>query len=802
VSGRASLFLKALLAGLLLVPALPAHPQAAGPAKDDLAPIKPLLAKYCTSCHGDKPKPKADLDLKKYPTELSIQQNRKLWKQMAQMTAGHEMPPEEAKVKPTQTERELLVKGIEAILRKGAAANPGRVTLRRLNRVEYANTVRDLTGVDFNPAEDFPSDDIGHGFDNIGDVLTLPPVLMERYLASAEAIMDRVFPVTPPKPREDRSQAKYLEPAGRNVSQDRFRPVDPKGGDPVSSGPLHRQYRVEAEGEYTFGFRAHVKEEPVKVAILASGKRIADPAGDAEVEKLAGAALKGLRPFRILSTHEISSKDPRKPDRIETAIPPTPGIDRLAVALFKDAAGPVWIENFALVGPKDPRPVFQRKVMAAVAGKPPAEQAKEAIRDFAGRAFRRPLTDAELKRLSDKAGQILKSGGSVEAALHLVFQVVLCSPKFLFRMELDDRPAPGGARALDEYALASRLSYFLWSSMPDEELLGLAKQGKLAANLDAQVRRLLKDPRSASLVQQFGLQWLQLQRFQGSAPDPAVFPNFRPSLKDSMLRETELLLETVFREDRPVLELISADYTFLNERLARHYQIGDTVGNPMWGDRKQWKPGGQQIRGDAFVKVQLQGPERGGLLAQGSILTVTSNPTRTSPVKRGKWVLEQLMGAPPPPPPPDAPQLEEIASSEAKATLRQRLEEHRKNPTCANCHTKMDAIGFAMENFDAVGVWRTTDGKFPVDALGVFQDGTRFNGVAELKKTLLERKEAFVRCLAEKLLIFALGRGLEPYDEIVLDRLVESLAKADYRFSELAVGIAKSDPFRLRRATP
>jgi hypothetical protein len=803
VNGRAFGFILAAAALTLSGAAPPQSAPAAG--QDDFVRIRPLLAKYCHSCHGDKPKPKADLNMVRFGTEAALKAERKLWKGILEKTATHEMPPEEHKTQPTAADRDAIVRTLEFILKKpdpNAAPSPGRVTLRRLNRAEYSNTIRDLVGVDFNPAEDFPSDDIGHGFDNIGDVLTLPPVLMERYLAAADAVVQRVFPAETPKPSEKRTSAKYLEPAGGNVAQTKFRPVLQTKGDPVRTGPIHQQMRLDPEGEYTFRFRAFRKNGPVKVAVLLSGKGVQKPASDAEIATLAGAALNGLRPFRILGTHEIKAEAEDKAERIEVKIPPTAGVERIALALVKgeakEPAPELWLEGFQVTGPLDPRPSFQRKVLNAVAGKPRNEQAREILRGFATRAYRRPVSESELGRLVSKVDQVVAGGGTLEAGLQIAFQAVLVSPKFLFRVELDDRPVAGGVQPLGDFALASRLSYFLWASMPDEELLGLAAQNKLAANLEAQARRMLKDPRSRSLVDQFAMQWLQLKRLGFVAPDGQLFPSFNQRLRQAMIRETELFVDSVIREDRSVLDLIDADYTFLNERLARHYGIADTAGNRLGG--KPERPGGKPIPQDDFVRVSLPNKERGGLITQASVLTVTSNPTRTSPVKRGRWVLEQIMGTPPPPPPPDAPELPEVKQEEAKGSLRQRLEQHRADPRCANCHTRMDAIGFALENYNAVGAWRVKDGAFDVDPAGVFPDGTSFNGVKDLKGILMQKKDGFVRCISEKLLIYALGRGLEPYDDAAVDRIVAGVVKENYRFSAVVAEIVKSDPFRLRKA--
>jgi hypothetical protein len=790
--------------GFLLLLGTGVEPQTAPDQENYARFIGPLLNKYCIKCHGAQAKPKADLNLAKYTSEAQLRGERKLWKGVLQKVTTHEMPPEDAKPQPDARERETLARAIEAALNKvdpNAPLNPGRVTARRLNRSEYGNTIRDLLGIDFDPAEDFPSDDIGHGFDNIGDVLTLSPVLMERYLAAAETIVQRVFPAEPPKPVDKRDSAKYLEPAGQNVPQSKYRPLRGEKGDAIKTGPLFHEYRIQSDAEYIFRFRAYAKGKPVKVAVLACGKDIGSPAPDAEIAKLSGAALSGLKPFRILQTLEIPAVEEKDAKKFELKISSIPGITRMAVALLKAPEGePVpelLIEGFALIGPLDPRPAFQRQAMAMVAGRPKAEQARGILRYVADRAFRRPATDAELARLLKLVDTVEAGGEKWEAGLQRALEAVLVSPKFLFRVELDDQPQAPQAHPVSEYQLASRLSYFLWNTMPDEELTKLAAKGGLTAELENQVRRMLKDPRSRTLVDNFAMQWLQLKRIAFVAPDGGLFPAFNQRLRQAMLQETQLCLETVIREDRSILELVDADYTFLNERLARHYGINDTAGNRV--GEKPAKAGGTPIRGDAFVRVSLQGGDRGGLLTQASILTVTSNPTRTSPVKRGRWVLEQILGTPPPPPPPNVPELEESAKAVAAGSLRQRMEQHRANPSCANCHTRMDAIGFALENFNAIGAWRTKDGAFDIDPGGVLPDGTSIKGVADLKKAILAKKDPFARCVIEKMLIYALGRGLEPYDDRALDKALAAVARDRYRFSSVVVEIVKSDPFRLRR---
>ncbi|HYE97384.1 MAG TPA: DUF1592 domain-containing protein [Planctomycetota bacterium] len=810
--GRASaaallLFLPLLVSAAPLTKAAPppAPPEglAVGAQDEADAVLKPIVAKHCLSCHGAK-KPKADLDLTPFTTEASVRAKGKLWQLAARMVRSHEMPPADKKPSITADERERFAKAVDAILLRidpKAPVNPGRVTLRRLNRAEYRNTMRDLLGVDFDPAEDFPSDDIGHGFDNIGDVLSLPPVLMERYLTAAEAVVQRAFPAEPPKPSEQHTGAKYLQPAGKNVPPSKFRPLSGGKGDAVETGPLYNEYRLR-DGDYLFRFRAFAKPKGAKVAVLACGKDVPSPASDADADRLAGAAVRALRPFRIVETVSVDHDQEKGSRRYEVKIPPMPGVEKIALAVVKGPEGQpapeVHVESFVLYGPLDPRPAFQREALKAVDGKPKAEQTRQFLRTFASRAWRRPVTDEELGRLVEFAERAEAGGARWEGALGLAMQGILCSPKFLFRAELDDRPQLPQAHPITEHQLASRLSYFIWQSMPDDELLSLASKSQLSANLEKQVRRMLKDPKADALVDGFAMQWLQLQRLSTAAPDPKMFPQFQ-YLRGSMRRETELFVQSVFREDRSVLDLVSADYTFLDERLARFYGIKDTMGNR--DGRKPARPGGQPIPRRDFVRVQLADADRGGLLTHASILTVTSNPTRTSPVKRGRWVLEQILGEPPPPPPPDVPELEESAEAQKSGSLKQRLEQHRRDPRCANCHARMDAIGFALENFDPIGAYRWKDGSFDIDASGAFPDGTVVKGVAGLRQVVVANKDLFVRCLVEKLLTFALGRGVEPYDAPAVRKIQEALAKDGYKFSRLVLEIARSDPFRLRRGT-
>ncbi|HEX4613791.1 MAG TPA: DUF1592 domain-containing protein [Urbifossiella sp.] len=779
----------------------PAQPTTAAPAgKAFAAEGVAYLKKHCLACHGDT-RPKADLSLTKYTTAESLLKDRKVWQRVQEVVHGGEMPPE-PRPHPAPGESEAFLKTVGAVFDhhdRTAPPDPGRVTMRRLNRLEYNNTIRDLVGVDFTPADDFPSDDVGHGFDNIGDVLTLPPVLLERYLAAAEGVMDRAVAVTPAKSPERWMGGQYLEPAGPKVPvQNNWRVVSGKaGGDAIETGPVHTAYQVPADGEYVFRARVRAEtsgKEPVHIAVLAvCDKSAPGVATDAEVEKLSGAAVKGLRPFVVLKTVEVKGGTEKSPQIVEAKVPAGLGVKRMAVALVKPAAGEpepkLFVQNLYLQGPLDTRPATHRRLLACDASKPAAERTTEVLARFASRAYRRPVTPAELARLTTLAESRTAAGESWEAGVQFAMTAVLVSPKFLFRVELDNRPEGPEARPVNEYQLASRLSYFLWATMPDDELTGLAAKGQLAAALPAQVKRMLANPKAQTLVDSFAMQWLQLQPLKNAQPDTKLFPQFNDRLRNAMVQETKLFLGEIFRQDRSILDIIDADFTYVNADLARLYGLNNAGA----------KGGGRRPSGDDFVRVELAGTGRGGVLTQASVLTVTSNPTRTSPVKRGRWVLEQLLGAPPPPPPPNVPELEKDGKPLSAGSLRARMEEHRKNPACANCHAKMDPLGFGLENFDAVGAFRTKDGAFPIDPAGELPGGLKFAGPAELRKILVGKKDQFARCLAEKLLTYALGRGLEYYDKRALDKITAGLAKSDYKFSALVTEIVTSDPFRLRR---
>ena len=769
-----------------------------------------FLEQYCFSCHaGDQPA--AELSLDSFTDNHSLIENRDTWERVLEMLITGQMPPSDSE-QPSMETSESFVAHIESIfdhVDRMAKPDPGRVTVRRLNKVEYKNTVRDFLGVDFDPTTNFPADDIGYGFDNIGDVLTVSPLLMERYLEAAEAIAARVILVEPPPPSKRYRRSRDLQPGHDDVPYNGFRLLDPRATEAWKTGPFTTDgARLKFFPDIEIYFRAMLYAEtddqvPVKVALFIQGEALEDVSAPEELAQFVGFDPTLHNKIRILEVFEITARDAKKPQTIKTLVSRVPNVEKAGIAMLKPPAAEsnakLYIRGFSSEGPLDTRPASQRKILACTPGIPEIEQTREVLTRLLRQGYRQPPSPQEVEQLTQFVASIQATGAPWEAGIQAAIKIILCSPKFLFRLELDDRPQRQEPYPMDAFQLASRLSYFLWSSMPDDELLALAERKQLTANLEAQVKRMLADPKASELTRNFGTQWLQIQRLATVAPDPKQFPNFTHKLRDAMLKETELFLESVFREDRSVLDLLDADYTFLNKPLANHYGIVDTHGN--WMGQTVTESGGEAIKGREFQRVALQGASRGGILTHASVLTVTSNPTRTSPVKRGRWVLEQVLGAPPPPPPPDVPELEEEGEAVHGTTLRERLEQHRADPACANCHAKMDPIGFALENYNAIGAFRSKDAGFAIDTTAELPDGTTFDGITDLKRILKDRKQHFVRCLTEKLLTYALGRGLEYYDRPAIDKIVAQLESEGYRSSVLITEIVKSDPFRLRRGT-
>ena len=764
----------------------------AGPEVASFAPGGvAFVEKHCVSCHG-KEKQKAGLALHAVRDDGALLRARKQWREVLKMVEAGDMPPDD-KPQPTAAERAAFVASVKAVFSAANSAppDPGRTTVRRLNRTEYNNTIRDLLNVDFKPAADFPSDEVGFGFDNIADVLSVSPVLMERYLDAAERIAEEAIPLSVAPPPKRTMAGKYCEPASATVPQDRFRPINAARKEAILSGPLNTPVRFAEKGEYWIRAKLYAEgpaNGPVRVALLAAGPRIAQPSPAAELAKLDGVALGAVTPCRILKTAEITARDEKRAQVIELKITGTPAIERIALAAFKPPAGQepptLRVEFLETEGPLDTRTPSNKALMTFTTDKPEREQVREVLTKFVGRAWRRPGTEEEIGRLCAMVDYAVGHNEGWAGGLRRAITAVLASPKFIFRLEPDAQPENPGPHPLDEFQLATRLAYFLWSSTPDDQLLGLAWEKKLTANLDGQVRRMLKDPRSTALVDNFALQWLQLGRLAEHSADRKTFAKWEPKLAGTMLEETRRFCAEILRDDRSVLDLLDADFTWVDRRLAELYGLKVPGGI----DKGEWK------------RVSLAGTARGGLLTQASVLTVTSNPTRTSPVKRGKWVLEQLLGNPPPPPPPGTPSLDDAQRKELTGTFREKLEQHRADPKCAGCHAKMDAFGFALENFDGIGQWRDRDETgAPVDASGQLGTGRKLSGVADVRALFRDRKEDFTRCLTEKLLIYALGRGLDYYDEPTLDRIQTALVRDDYKFSTLLTEIVKSDPFRLRR---
>ena len=782
-----------------------------------------FLEQYCFSCHaGDQPAAELSLDIFSVPLanrKLAIEKSdnhslikhRDIWERVLDMVTTGQMPPPEGE-QPSMEASEAFVSHIESIFEHAdltAKPDPGRITVRRLNRVEYKNTVRDLLGADFNPTENFPTDDVGYGFDNIGDVLTMSPLLMERYLEAAEAIATRVIVLDPLPPTKRYQNGKFLEPRHDDVPDERYRLLDPAATEAWKSGPFTTsadKFHIAPNTEIIYRATLYAETEsdiPVEVVLFIQGDELESVTPPEKLTRLVGVDPTADNNIKILKAFEITARSPEKNQRIEFLITGIPNIENVGIAMLKPKGGELHAKLQIRVlwseGPLETRPDSHFKILECTPDIPQSEQTREVLSRLLRRAYRRPPTQDEVEEIAQFVATIQAEGMEWEACIQQAIKVVLCSPKFLFRLELDDRPQTTEPYPIDEFHLASRLSYFLWSSMPDDELLELAEKNQLTVNLEAQVKRMLADPKAIELGSNFGTQWLQIQRLTTAEPDLEQFPSFTGALRAAMLKETELFVDSIFRENRSVLELIDADYTFLNFRLANHYGIADTQGN--WLGGKKNVPGGEAIKGWEFRRVNLQSSIRGGILTHASVLTVTSNPKRTSPVKRGRWVLEQVLGTPPPPPPPDVPEIEEEGEVISGSTLRERLEQHRADPACANCHAKMDPIGFALENYNPIGAFRTKYGESKIDVTAELPDGTIVHGITDLKQVVMDRKHQFVRCLTEKMLTYALGRGLEYYDRPTVAYIVAQLESGDYRSSVLITEIVKSDPFRLRRGT-
>ena len=801
---RSAHALPAAVVGALLV-AAGASPSFAGPAPASAraaAEHRATLDRYCVTCHNDRLRI-AGLALDAADVE-AVGGDAETWEKVARKLRTRTMPPS-PRPRPDEGAYDGLVAYLEAELDRAAEAAPDpgrRPALHRLNRAEYANAVRDLLGLRIDAAALLPPDDASYGFDNIGDVLRVSPALLDGYLDAARTVATRA--VGDPGAAVEQVTHRVAP----DLTQDRRLdglPFGTRGGARIERYfPVGGEYDIQVRLQRNFiGGRIMGLTEAHQIEIAVDGERVElftvgprrapapgtedDGAGRRVYdERGADAGLRVRVPLRAgRRVIGVSFLD-RPASQVEGAR--LPYLRSFAI-LGEATEGLPHVDTVTITGPHGAAG-GETPSRARIFTCRPASRADEPacarriLTTLARRAYRRPVTEGDVATLVDffEAG---RRAGGFEAGVRLGLQRLLMSPDFVFRVERDPADAePGTTYRVSDLELASRLSFFLWSSAPDDELLALAEGGRLRQPgiLEAEVRRMLRDDRASALVDNFAGQWLHLRNVPHAAPDTRVFPDFDDNLRAAMRRETELLFETIVREDRSVLDLLGARYTFVNERLARHYGI----------------PG---IYGSRLRRIPLADESvRGGLLGQASIQLVTSYPNRTSPVLRGKWLLENVLGTAPPDPPADVPPIEETTADGQPRSMREAMVQHRANPACASCHQVLDPLGFGMEHFDAVGAWRDRDGpNVPVDATGTLPGGARFDGPRELREALLRRPESFVRVVAERLLTYALGRGVEHYDLPAVRAVARSAAQDDYRFSTLVMSIVESVPFQLRR---
>ena len=754
----------------------------ATPLRADSQSLRAVVEQYCSDCHGGDVR-KGNLDLESIASH-DIAQNPQIWEKVVRRLRTRQMPPPEKKRPDESTYRKTLAQ-LEALLDTAWSQhpNPGRTeTFRRLNRTEYQNAIRDLLALDIDAASLLPKDEAGHGFDNVA-VGDLSPTLLDRYISAAQKISRMAVGTT----RAIGGETVRIRPDVTQEEHVQGLPVGTRGGTLIPyTFPQDAEYEIQIRlardrNEHVEGLR-----EPHELELLLDRKHVktftvTPPKGN-DFEKV-DAHLKVRVPVTA-GPHQLGVTFVKNPSTlIETRRQPYQARfnmhrhPRQTPAVYQVSINGPYDGN----GPGDS--ASRRKIFVAKPAKPQEEEAcaKQILSTLMRRAYRRPVTDADLEKPLEFFRKA-RADENFDAGIETALSAVLVSPHFLFRVEHDPGGvAPNSAYRISDLDLASRLSFFLWGSIPDDELLATAERGDLHKPkvLEKQVRRMLADSRAVNLVRNFGEQWLHLRNLESITPDLRLFPDFDDNLRQALRAETELLFEDILREDRSITNLLKADYAFLNERLARHYGI-------------------PYVYGSRFRRVALdRDSERGGLLRQGSVLTVTSYATRTSPVIRGKWILENLIGTPPPPPLPDVPALRDNTVS-ATLSVRERLAEHRSNAACASCHNMMDPVGFSLENFDAVGRWRTLEEGQPVDASGGLPDGSKFTGVSGLESGLLNRPEVFAATLTEKLLTFALGRGVEYYDGPAIRKIVREAQAVDYRFSSIIVGIARSSPFTMR----
>jgi mono/diheme cytochrome c family protein len=781
------------------------RPAAARPTADDATRYAAVLKQYCAGCHNARLATAATssgvvfdtVDLHNLPA------NAAMWERVVRKLRAGAMPPSGVPHPDGPTQQALLT-WLEQRLDAGAATpNPGRPVLHRLNRTEYRNAVRDLLALDIGDVSALlPPDDSAYGFDKIADFLGVSQVLLERYLSAAGRIsalavgsLDVVPGSDTYSARQDLSQDKHLDgmPFG-TVGGIRATHTFPVDGDYVIQATLYRTNVDQTRGlEHAHQLEMAVDGERVFLETI-GGTPPGNPGGVDEAATGRGRLLS--RSDAIDTGLQVRVRVKAGPRDVTAAfLQRSRAADSRKLQPYRssfdtyDATGYPHIRSLVIKGPFVVDEAGETPSRARIFSCRPATVAQEdacarqILSSLVRRAYRQPAAATDVNRAMQfyRTG---REGGNFEAGIQLALQRILASPKFVLRVERDPGNAPAGlAHRISDLELASRLSFFLWSSIPDDELLGLAIKDRLHEPLvlQQQVRRMLRDERSRALVDNFAAQWLQLRNLQRVTPDNDLFPEFDDNLRQSFRREVELLFSSIMREDRSVLELLTADYTFVDERLARHYGI----------------PG---VYGSQFRRVAVTDDARKGLLGKGAILTVTSNADRTSPVVRGKWILDNLQGMPPPSPPANVPPLSDSAGTEPKS-MRAQMAVHRANAVCASCHKLMDPIGLALENFDAIGRWRTKDAAGPIDASGDLLDGTHVDGVVQLRQALLKRPDVFVGTLTEKLMTYALERGVEAPDMPTVRGIVRDTARQDYKFSSLVLGVVKSPAFQMRLKT-
>lgn len=724
-------------------------------------------------CHNEQTA-SGGLNLKALEQPNSVAVNREDWEAVLRKLKAGEMPPPPVPKPAGLTAMASYLEQEFARLDKNVKPDPGRITARHLNRAEYRNTIRDLLGVDFQTTQEFPVDDTGEGFDNLGDILSVSPLLAEKYLNAAERISARALGLVrlPAKPitasyADDEHYNELVSFTGTSGSAHR-----------MGNSFIEATHQVEYDGDYIVqaglaGNRGP-DAKPVTMGFWVDGKLLHSEEVQTTPQKTVYFASYEKKEFKLflpegVHTFRLGFLD----DDYGAKLPKT------------TAFNPRTNKYPQLIGFVGPMPsateLESRKNILVCDPKSGPACVERIISGVASRAYRRPVTKAEVAALVRLSAQAQSEGLTAEEALQTAIEAILVSPDFLFRIERDPQPDnPSLVHRLSDVELASRLSYFLWSSMPDDELLGLAEAGKLAnpAVLDAQTKRMLADPRSDALEDNFAGQWLELRNLDAMKPDADKFPAWGPELREATRTETRMFFDAVLRENRPIAEFLTGRYTFLNEMLAKFYGIDG-------------------ITGPEFRRVELTTEQRGGLLGQASVLTVSSYPSRTSVVLRGKYILDNILGTPPAPP-PAVPSLDEDAVG-TTTSLRQQMEKHRSDPSCASCHSRMDPLGFALENYDAIGRWRTMDGKFPIDSSGTLPDGAQFNTPAQMREALARRLPQFAEALAGKLLVYALGRGLEPYDRRAIASIAQNCAPDGYRLQSMIFEVVRSLPFQSRR---